>query len=355
MRLKGYNDFLLESTLNESVLYFSPPLRDKLKLMDSDISKRLLELEGTDVKSDVTFVDIVDDSDEALVSFMPMRQGLTRIKNAYPEATNADLQAMPDIVVNNALYANDMRYRNSRVYNTSSRNTIKVGKFIKKVLGNLPDVEVERFVNSFKTSSIADVLKVELVSGKDITYWYDSDNYEEKTGTLGSSCMAGKQFFQLYEENPEVCQLAIIQRDGKLIARALVWKVESDNPEIKYYMDRPYATKDHYVNLLTDWGKSKDMALWGRTFGCVEFGGKVIGPDMKVKVKKIEYSNFPYLDTFRRYDYRKGYLYNDTSHKKRGYQLTSTHGSFSKNTRTKLQRLGDYFGIGENLDTSSSI
>ncbi len=348
-KIKKYSELVLESLLNESVLYFSPPLRDKLKLMDSDISKRLLELEGTDVKSDVTFVDIVDDSDGALVSFMPMRQALTRITSAYPEATNADLQAMPDIVVNNALYANDMRYRNSRVYNTSSRNTIKIGKVIKKVLGNLPDIEVERFVNSFKTSSIADILKVELVSGKDITYWYDSDNYEEITGTLGSSCMRGKQFFELYEENPEVCQLAIIQRDGKLIARALVWKVESDNPEIKYYMDRPYATKDHYVNLLTDWAKSKDMALWIRSFGCVEFRGEEIAPDMKVKVKKINYANFPYLDTFRRYDYRKGYLYNDSSSRKRGYQLTSTQGSFSKNKRTRLQRFGDYFGIGENL------
>jgi hypothetical protein len=346
--IKKFNNYdsIEESLISESVLYFSPPLRDKLKLMDSDISNKLLELEGTDVNSDVTFVNLVD-GDDGIVSFMPMRQALTKIKNAYPDASNADLQAMPDVVVNDALYANDFRYNNSKVYNSSARNTIKIGKFIKKVLGNLPDIEVERFVNGFKTSSITDVLKVELVSGKDITYWYDSDNYEEKTGTLGSSCMAGKQFFQLYEENPEVCQLAIIQRDGKLIARALVWKVESDNPDIKYYMDRPYSTKDHYVNILTDWAKSKDMALWRRTFGCVEFRGEEIYPDMKVKVKKINYSNFPYLDTFRRYDYRKGYLYNDTSHRKRGYQLTSTQGSFSKNSRSRLQRFGDYFGLGE--------
>lgn len=349
--LKKFNnyDFIGESLISESVLYFSPPLRDKLKSINSDTSKRLLELEGTDVSSDITFVDMVDDSDEAIVSFIPMRQGLTKIKSAYPEANNADLQAMPNIDINDAVYVNDIRYSNSKVYKSNSRNVIKVGKFIKKVLGDLPDTEVEKFVNNFKTSSIADSLKVELVSGKDITYWYDLDNYEGRTGTLGSSCMAGKQLFQLYEENPEVCQLAIIQRDGKLIARALVWKVESDNPDIKYYMDRPYSTKDHYVNILTDWAKSKDMALWIRTFNCVEFRGKEICPDMKVKVKKINYSNFPYLDTFRRYDYIKGYLYNDTSHIKRGYQLTSTHGSFSKNRRTRLQRLGDYFGLGESV------
>lgn len=30
MRLKGFSDFLLESVINESVLYFSPPFREKL-------------------------------------------------------------------------------------------------------------------------------------------------------------------------------------------------------------------------------------------------------------------------------------------------------------------------------------
>jgi hypothetical protein len=31
-----------------------------------------------------------------------------------------------------------------------------------------------------------------LVSGKDISFWYDSKNYEINKGTLGSSCM-GKE------------------------------------------------------------------------------------------------------------------------------------------------------------------
>lgn len=348
--IKKFNnyDFIGESLISESVLYFSPPLRDKLRAIDSDISKKLLELEGTDVKSDVTFVDLVNGSDDGIVSFMPMRQGLTKIKNAYPDANNSDLQGEPNIDVNDAIYVNDIRYNNSNVYKSMSRNVIKVGKFIKKVLGNLPDDEVENFVNNFKTASVIGSLKVELVSGKDITYWYNSDNYESIKGSLGSSCMAGKQFFQLYEENPEVCQLAIIEREGKLIARALVWKVESDNSEIKYYMDRPYSIMDHYVSILTDWAKSKDMALWTRSFGCVEFRGKEIYPDMKVKINKLNYDSFPYLDTFRRYDYRKGYLHNDQSYKKRGYQLVSTSGTYSrKNDRTRLQRLGDYFGLGE--------
>ncbi len=348
--LKCFSESLFESLLNESVLYFSPLLRDKFKSMSSDISKKLLELEGTDVESDVTFVDLAK-SDDGYLTFTPMRQALSKIMAAYPEATNSDLQSNPNIEVNDILYVNDFNPgKKTNVYNSPSRNTIKVGKFIKKLISGVSDAEVEDFVNSFKSTSVTSRLEVELVSGKDITYWYDSQNYEAMKGTLGNSCMAGKDFFELYEKNPEVCQLAIIQREGKLIARALVWKVESDNPDISYYMDRPYATMDHYVKVLTDWAQKRDMAIWSRSYGEVTFRGQRIYPKMKVKVNKLKYEDYPYLDTFRRYDYRKGYLHNDSSGRKRGYQLTSTVGGYHPNKRTKLQKIGDFFGIGEGLD-----
>jgi hypothetical protein len=352
INIKSYSELLLESLVNESVLYFSPKFRDKLKSMDDDISKRILELEGVDVNSDVTFIDMVE-GENALVSFRPMRQAISKIKSVYPDASDADLQAKPDIEINDLLYDRDLRgIRVIGLYNSSGRNTIKVGKFIKKLLGDISDADVEKFVNNYKSTSLINSLKVELVSGKDITFWYDSKNYDSLKGTLGRSCMAGapKPIFELYEENPEVCQLAIIKRDNKLIARALVWKVESDNSDIKYYMDRPYSIMDHHANILTDWAKSKDMAIWNRGHGSVIFRGKELVPNMKVKVKRLKYEDYPYLDTFRRYDYRKGYLYNDSHSRRRGYILTSTTGGHTKNDRTKLQRLGDLFGIGENLN-----
>ena len=353
--LKYFGESLFESLLNESVLYFSPKLRDKFKSMGSDISKKLLGLEGTDVTSDITFVDLVESEDDALLSFRPMRQGISKIRVAFPEVTDSDLQVHPNIAVNDILYDRDFRpgYKTVGLYNSTGRNTIKVGKFVKKVLVNIKDAEVEEFVNDFKSSSSLKTLNVELVSGKDITYWYDSANYESMKGQLGNSCMAGKQFFQLYEENPEVCQLAIIQREGKLIARALVWKVESDNNDISYFMDRPYAIMNHYVKVLTDWAQKRDMAIWSRPYGEVIFRGKRIDTSMKVKVKKLKYEDYPYLDTFRRYDFRKGYLHNDHSSRKRGYTLTSTVGGHGINRRNRLQKIGDFFGIGEDLDHKS--
>ena len=86
----------------------------------------------------------------------------------------------------------------------------------------------------------------------------------------------------------------------------------------------------------------------------VIFLGKEIYPQIKVKVKKIKYESYPYLDTFRRYDYVKGYLYNDATGYKRGDILASTMGSkSSRNYRSKIKKLGDFFGIGENLNQSS--
>jgi hypothetical protein len=228
------------------------------------------------------------------------------------------------------------------------RNSIKLGKFVNKVLsGKLTDVEVEEFVNQFKSASDKFNLEIKLVSGKDIAKYYKAERYEEMRGSLSSSCMNDRDYLEMYEENPEVCQLAIVQRGDKIVSRALVWKVESDNPEIKYYLDRVYVTKEHYNNILIDWADEQGWSRWGR--GCVIFGGKEIYPDMKVKVKKKEYQKYPYLDTFRRYDYVKGYLYNDDRTRKRGYVLTSTHGDKKKNDRTRLQRFGDYFGLGENF------
>lgn len=44
--IKKFEDF----NINESVLYFSPDFKETLKEIDSDISKRLLNLEGSDIK-----------------------------------------------------------------------------------------------------------------------------------------------------------------------------------------------------------------------------------------------------------------------------------------------------------------
>ena len=342
-----YTDLLLEKMINESVLYFSEVLRDRLSNLSgsSEIAAKLLELEGTDVHSDVTFVDL--SKEVGLLTFMPMDKAIAKLKAVHPDATDAELQNRPDIETNNIVYRRDISDGRYGVYG-DNRNSIKIGKFVNKVFrGTLTNVEVEDFINQFKSKQEVDPV-VELVSGDKIAYWYDIKNYNPGySGTLRNSCMASvpSGFFDIYTKNPEVCRLAILKNGDKLIARALVWKVESDDyTNVKYYMDRIYYTKDHYRNILKDYAKEQGWGIYD-SFEVIDFNGKLISPTMRVKIKNIKYESFPYMDTFRRYDYAKEYLYNDSSSLKRGDLLHSTQGVASRNQRTRIQRFKDYLGM----------
>lgn len=342
----NHTDLLLEKMINESVLYFSEVLRDRLSNLSSqsEIAKKLLELEGTDVHSDVTFVDL--SKEVGLLTFMPMDKAIAKLKAVHPNGTDTDLQNQPDIKTNDIVYRRDINDGRYGVYG-GNRNSIKIGKFVNKVFrGTLSNVEVEDFVNQFKSKQEVDPV-VELVSGDKIAYWYDIKNYNSGySGTLRNSCMASAPsgYFDIYTKNPEVCRLAILKNEGKLIARALVWKVESDNKDIKYYMDRIYYTKDHYRNILKDYAKEQGWGVYD-SFGCIIFNGKIISPNMRVKVGNIKYEQYPFMDTFRRYDYLKGYLYNDSKGTKRGDLLHSTQGEARRNDRSKIQRFKDFLGV----------
>jgi hypothetical protein len=340
-----YTDLLLEKMINESVLYFSEVLRDKLVNLSSssEIASKLLELEGTDVHSDVTFVDL--SKEVGLLTFMAMDKAIAKLREVHPNATDADLQNNPDIKTNDIVYRKDISGGVYGVYG-DNRNSIKIGKFVNKVFsGTLTNVDVEDFVNLFKSKQEVDP-EVEVVSGDKIAYWYDIINYNPGYGgTLRNSCMASvpSGYFDIYTKNTEVCRLAILKNGDKLIARALVWKVESDS-SIQYYMDRIYYTKDHYRNILKDYAKEQGWGIYD-SFEVIDFSGKLISSKMKVKVNNLKYEQFPYMDTFRRYDYAKGYLYNDSDREKRGDLLWSTHGEASRNKRSKIQRFKDFLGM----------
>ena len=52
-------DLLLEKAINESFLYYSPSVRKALnRIKSNDIASSLLDSEGTDVKPDMTFIDL---------------------------------------------------------------------------------------------------------------------------------------------------------------------------------------------------------------------------------------------------------------------------------------------------------
>ncbi len=364
-------DLLLESLINESIIYFSPKMREQLVRVGSDISKRLLELEGQDIPNvDTTFIDCDLDGN---VTFITMANAIKLIKDKYPEATNADLDRSGDKKVADYIYLNDMNAKSygrangdTGVY-IKSRNTIKIGKLVNKVFkGTLNAPEVEKFVNDFKASSPSNIEKIELVSGEAISWSYDVNNYKSMKGSLGSSCMSGKDksFFNLYSENPDTCNLLIMTVDGKLVARALVWKLNSIHSktgtkelsefDLKpvYFLDRVYSNEDYQVEKMRrfaidkGWAIRKDSNVYSNDR--IIWKGITYEVDMSVKVKKSNYSNtFPYMDTFRRYNHFNGTLHNDDIKRKGGHILQSTQGGYDKSIgrgKWYINRFKDFLG-----------
>ena len=98
-------DMLLEKAINESFLYYSPNVRKALsRIKSNDIAAELLGSEGTDVKPDMTFIDL---GKEGYLSFITMRNAKPLIVAKYPTtdwSINIDNKPMPDP----EMYSNDL-------------------------------------------------------------------------------------------------------------------------------------------------------------------------------------------------------------------------------------------------------
>jgi hypothetical protein len=233
---------------------------------------------------------------------------------------------------------------------TKSRNEIGLGRFVNKLFpGKYNDKQREDFVNSFKAALVKVAEKFEVVEGVDIGFWYNSRNYAQVSGTLGSSCMAEKNssIFRIYEMNPEVCKMLILKEDDKILGRALVWKLTSIRSlgkpvaGIEYFMDRQYTIKDSDVQKFRNYAKEQGWCYksYNNHHSCetvnIEGVDKNVGMTVKVKPFKEEdydYVRYPYMDTFRRYNPNDGYFYNDgdTDENEGQYILDSTSGDYNE-------------------------
>ena len=122
-------------------------------------------------------------------------------------------------------------------------------------------------------------------------------------------------------------------------ARALVWNVsecwvgdkENGSETSFQFMDRVYSIDEWMVAKMRTWAAEQGMAhrMYNMGFNCEDiiYGGKEYrGVKMEVRVKKIYYSAFPYLDTFNRYDVKRGKLLNYTDNNFKGFGLQTTSG-----------------------------
>jgi len=360
-------DLLLEKAINESMIYFSPFLRKQLGKLSDDISVDLLDIEATDIKPDITFIDL---DKEGFLSFSTMRNVKKLLDEKFPtikDRLDLDNKSNKDLA-DDIWYLHDQQYNNLKPSSplggmgnyidsdkdpyVKSRNQIAIGRLVNKVFpGKYNSKQVEDFVNSFKAVIEKNGEHFEIVSGDDIAFWYNSDNYKERSGTLGNSCMAQKRnIFNIYVKNPDVCRLVILREDDKILGRALVWKFESiyngageKFEGVEYFMDRQYTIKDSDVNKFRNFAKEQGWIYKTNnnhhSFTNITYNGKEMNVDMVVQVGRFgfggdyDYSRYPYMDTFRRYDPRIGKLYNDDnqeSDQEGCYILEDTGGGYSE-------------------------
>jgi hypothetical protein len=272
------NDFITEKLLieyiNESMVYFSKPLRDTLdKIEDtSGILNDLKSILGKNIEGvDITLIHLDNPGYLSFAKMPSVKKNLETDALSFPGDLDSDF---------NQNYFDEL-FSNTKTWE-KSRNQIKIGKLIQTFFPNkYNSQQIEEFNNKLKSLQSENSLKIEEVSGEDIKKWYNETSYQNLDGSLGNSCMRYakcESYLDIYTKNPEVCKLVIVTEGGKLVARALVWKVHE---VFEWHMDRRYFNKEEFDQTLKDYAIKKGWAYKTQnTFSnltSVTFDGKVFG------------------------------------------------------------------------------
>jgi hypothetical protein len=192
---------------------------------------------------------------------------------------------------------------------------MSVGRFISKVVKlnqshphinrlKISDRDIELFVYEFAAvlERESEVNNLKVVTGEDIRKYYSERNYEDRSrGSLGRSCMSNPEkgkFLDIYVDNPEnISMVVILSNDGKVKARALIWKMYSlENKKWYYFLDRVYYTLTYQEGIINDWFKKNYEDILEKW--------QLRDLNVVVPLMKCEYKFFPYLDTIQ-YFYKK--------------------------------------------------
>lgn len=171
------------------------------------------------------------------------------------------------------------------------RQETRVGRILKKLNSKLTDQELEEFVNKFRAEAEAlyTTPDIQVVTGKEISYWYHEKHYQKGGGTLNNSCMRGvyaQEQVKFYDRFPDKVALAIYVKGDKLWGRALVWRLDDG----RVYMDRIYSVKAEAAVQLEKYAKKFNMIMRKDPIS--------VKTAMKVTLKGSANITHPYFDTF---------------------------------------------------------
>jgi hypothetical protein len=172
---------------------------------------------------------------------------------------------------------------------------------------DISDKQIEMLFNKFVAFQKQNQ-NLEFYSSEEILKGYKKENYFGTSGVIHNSCMSDKlEFLQIYTQNPNQVQLAVICIQQKIAARTLVWTATDG----KKYHDRIYYTNDWLENLM----KTKLNKLGIQTIK--ESGFKI------VQLDKWDFKKYPYIDNFYHFDSTTGTLLH---YPENITTLRSTHG-----------------------------
>lgn len=213
--------------------------------------------------------------------------------------------------------SNDLKYFNIKIFKpdkTQSTQKIKIGKALKSIVPDIPDDILSNITSALNSETSFNIF---IVEGEDITKYYTYDKIDPM-GTLGRSCMneMDNSFFKIYSENKGSVKMAILLNDDDmLIARALLW-----NTNIGWVMDRVYYSSDRHKYKFIEWAKDNN---YNSIYDDIPY-------DLVVKLDKVEFEKYPYLDTFKYISFNRYELSNDDifSDDDQVAILEQTNGSF---------------------------
>jgi hypothetical protein len=198
--------------------------------------------------------------------------------------------------------------RNVEIYH-KNRTNIKVGRLIKKLFGSkFNDSEIEKFVNQYKSIMDRRISNFEIWESNKIINGYSSINYTYdgiSSNPLLNSCMNDQfNLIEFYKYVP-VKLLVLINVDGHILGRALIWKTDNGN-----FMDRVYSSTDHDYYKFIEYAKKNNIIykVENKSGSSVKYvkDGNINWFQMEVNLKfNIEDFNngekvvdIPYMDTF---------------------------------------------------------
>ena len=238
----------------------------------------------------------------------------------------------------------------SDFFTVKGRTEVKVGRFAKALLSDkniikyisilrdgkalipinddtqidilsLKDKDFEEFVNLYKATKVKIDHKFEVVTGKQIRVYYDSEIYAyPNRGTLGASCMKHEEcqdYFDIYVKNPETCSLLVyLDSNGYVLGRALLWKLSKSPCDAKFFLDRIYTSSDSDIIKFINYADENGwMYRYRQNCDQLEslifkYQGKTVFGEVRVDLSKSDFEYYPYLDTLYNLNVEKKYLSN---------------------------------------------